>query len=147
MGIGQSGTSFARKIRPGAPKVSVSTVTFSRDRAQRELLVERGSEELSGIPIDDVAVSGRTLEIVRQTLGLDSLTVGVGLLYDSRKTCTRIGVPDIRFGLLYARDGGGTPPMNSVATLREIPERLEGLVERYFVGSEAIKRLIMGEEQ
>lgn len=145
IGVGESGTCFARKVNPNAPKITVSTVAFNRDRVQRELLVEGQKGQQCSIPVDDVAVSGRTLEVVRQTLGLRNNTVGIGLLYDSRKTRARIEAPDIRFGLLYSREGGGTPPMNSISTLRDIPERLEELVERYFMGSVAIKRLIKGE--
>lgn len=147
VGVGDSGTDFARRIRQSAPWIDVVTVRFDRDRARRELAVGTLPRILGGLAIliDDAAVSGRTLQVVRDALNRDVETAGVGLLFDSTRSRRRTGISDIRFGLLYCREGGGSPPINSLATLRTMPDRLDELAGRYFGGSEAFKQTIRGD--
>lgn len=146
VGIGDSGADFARRVYPDARQIGVTTVRFDRDRAKRELFVGALPCGLDRplVLVDDVMVSGRTLQIVQETLDFSVKTAGVGLLYDSTRSRRRSGIPDVRFGLLYSRIGGGSPPTNSIATLRAIPDRLDELAERYFRGSETFKRIVRG---
>jgi hypothetical protein len=96
--------------------------------------------QLAATPVlvDDLAVSGLTLEVARSYIRPTPQTIGVGLLYNSRATRKRIGATDIRAGMVYERAGGGRVPVNSLASLQAFPERTQALGERYFSGSQAI---------
>lgn len=136
VGVGNSGGEFACLIEPAAPVIGVETTKFSAIREERRLKVTLpdGLDAVESLTlIDDVAVSGWTIENVRKVLsGVD--VVGLGLLYKSRRTRKRIGAPDVEIlrALEYYRLGGGTVPINSIDALAKFPERCGELADRYF---------------
>ena len=147
VGVGDSGTRFARMIRSDAPTIDVTTLEFNRDRSKRELHVQ-GTTQPNDVLVDDIGVSGTTIEAVRKMAG-DVALVAIGLLYDSSTTRRRMGIA-VRAGVLYTRTGGGTPPINSISSLRENPERLDDLASRYFTSTnvaQLFKDIIRGEDQ
>lgn len=146
IGIGASGTEFARRIRRDAPSVTVKTRCFSREREKRQLEAEACRLDYEPVLLDDLAVSGLTLAVARRATEPIASTVAIGMLFNSQTTRRRIGVDDIISGVTYCRLGGGNPPINSIKTLREIPERLDDLVSRYFNGSADFKQVIKGEK-
>ena len=89
--------------------------------------------------VDDIAVSGRTIQSAAAAVSPSVSAVGLGMLYNSRTTRRLIDVTDVRAACVYQREGGGLPPINSVATLRAVPERLDELAGRYFNNCDAFK--------
>jgi hypothetical protein len=87
--------------------------------------------------IDDLAVSGLTLAIARESVKPDVQVAGVGMLYNSKTTRRLIGVSDLRSGFVYARSEGGRPPVNAIDSLRAFPERCTALAAKYFQADEA----------
>lgn len=144
VGLGASGGVFARRLAPECAIVPIETIRFDRDRANRVLKVGRLVLPKAPIAIDDVAVSGVTIRSVSAQLS-PLTTVGVGMLYKSKRTRRMAGVADLRSGLTYSRNGGGNPPINSVATLQAIPGRLNELAERYFVNNSKDFKQLVGE--
>lgn len=115
----------------------IETVQFAQERERRQLRAEL--VEVEGLPVlvDDLAVSGTTLAVATSYVAPEAQTAGVGMLYDSRTTRRSIGIQDIRSGLVYAREQGGRPPVNSLDSLRAFPDRCEALAERYFAEDQA----------
>jgi len=145
VGIGDSGSKFARYINPGAPSIPVTTVSFDRDRWLRKLSVEPvGRLPDKPIICDDVFISGATVCSVISQLRITPQLVTAGLSYNSKTARRRLGVPVIE-GLRYGRIGGGCPPMNSASTL--VSDRgqnvLENLSNKYFQGkSKELKEIL-----
>lgn len=133
LGVGTSGSDFANLVSSGPPKLSVETIEFNRERDKRSLLVPEFIYR--PVVVDDIAVSGLTLSYARQRISPTPETAAVGMLYRSKTTKRRSGFNDIRAGVVYFREGGGNPPINSIATLKSVPERLEDIAERYFRNS------------
>jgi hypothetical protein len=136
VGVGESGTEFAQRIKPEAPTVAVTTEVFNRNRAFRVLTVEPPSElDYPPVLVDDLAVSGLTLEKAGKAITPAAQTALVGLLFNSKKTLRAIragGIQDVRYVVRYMRQGDGTPPINSIDTLQAIPQRLSDLAYAYF---------------
>lgn len=146
VGVGGSGAEFAKQINPRCPTVSVTTTQFNPEREKRELQVEQNPLGFRPVLFDDVAVSGLTLRIVRNTLTANATAAGLGMLYDNKTTRLRIGIDDVRAALIYSRNKGGNPPINSVSKLREDDSRLDELAVRYFNNNEQLKNFIKGEK-
>lgn len=146
VGVGESGGEFARFLNPEGDRVRVLTTVFDIKRENRSLTAERKSFGFRPILIDDVAVSGLTLRVVRNALASNAEAAGIGLLNGSKTTQLRTGIDDIRAVITYSRENGGTPPINSWSKLKEDPVRLSQLADRYFEGSKAFQQLIRGEE-
>lgn len=143
VGVGTSGDSFARLIKPGAETIKVVTKRYDRVREKRELEIVPRILDYKPVLVDDVAVSGLTLSLAAQRVSPEPITAAVGLMLKSKTACRRIAIADLRSGLVYSRVGGGTPPINSISSLQEFPERLSMLSSRYFGDkSEEIKMLI-----
>lgn len=82
--------------------------------------------------VDDIMVSGRTLSVARQALAPMPSTAVVGMAYASTSATRLTGFSEVRYCVRYSRDGGGIPPVNALMSLRQYPDRLTSLVERYF---------------
>lgn len=133
VGIGSSGSEFADILSTGPPRLRVETIEFNREREKRSLSVPEFS--YCPVVVDDIAVSGLTLWFARERISPTPKTAAVGMLYKSRTTRRRSGFTDIRTGVVYSREGGGNPPINSITTLQSVPERLDDIAERYFKNS------------
>ncbi len=94
--------------------------------------------------VDDIAVSGRTVQTAVAAVSSEVSAVGVGMLFKSRTTRRLMAVNDVRAACVFQREGGGMLPINSVATLRAIPDRLNELAERYFSNCDDFKDLLRG---
>ena len=144
IGIGVSGGDFVRAINPSALSIPVETRVFSIVREQRWLEAPDSEFANPVIAVDDIAVSGLTLQTAQRAIRPAVTACAVGMLYSSRQTRRRIGLADIRTACTYSRQGGGNPPINSLKTLLEVPERLDDLAARYFDDSNAFKELVRG---
>lgn len=113
--------------------MQVETTEFNREREKRRLSVPEFN--YCPVVVDDIAVSGLTLWFARERISPTPETAAVGMLYKSKTTKRRSGFTDIRAGVIYSREGGGNPPINSIATLQSVPERLNDIGERYFSDS------------
>lgn len=129
VGVGTSGSTFAGQLQI-PPSVSVETKQFEREREQRTLDVTPLT--IAPVLVDDIAVSGLTLSMARQKVLPEPTTAAVGMLYRSRWTRRRVGIDDLRAGIVYCREGGGNPPINAISSLQVFPDRLGELAERYF---------------
>lgn len=139
--VGSSGQRFAMTLKPIQLTLAVSTAVFSREREKRDLLVEQ--IDYCPVAVDDLAVSGLTLSYARRNITPIPEVAAVGMLYKSKTTRRRTTFEDIRSGIIYSRMGGGNPPINSLATLKAVPQRLEDITDRYFnQTAEEFKRLI-----
>lgn len=145
VGVGGSGAEFAKLINPNRQIIGVSTIQFDSARENRQLQVEAKGFDFRPVLFDDVAVSGLTLRIVRNALAANTQAVGAGMLFDNKTTRLRIGVDDVRAALIYSRQKGGNPAINSVSKLRDDEARLDQLAERYFSGNQQLKMLIKGD--
>jgi hypothetical protein len=130
--VGTSGRVFANRLSSACPSMSVETLAFNRERERRQLRAEPLEFAGSPVLVDDLAVSGLTLAVANRSLLPAAQTIGVGMLYNSKTTRKMIGVADVRSGLVYTRERGGRPPVNSLDGLRAFPERCQALAERYF---------------
>ena len=135
VGVGRSGTRLARRIDPEAPAVASDDALFNKVREYRYLDIGPVPE---GLPdavtiVDDLVVSGVTLREVDEAMAKESIDTAaeVGFLYKSKRTRRRAGM-SIGYSFRYSMEGGGSPPINSVATLLQYPERMQDLAERYF---------------
>lgn len=135
--VGSSGTGFARRFAPACPTLPIETTAFNRQRELRQLLAEPLAFDGEPILVDDLAVSGLTLAVANRALQPAAQTAGVGMLYGSKTTMRMIGLDDIRYGLMYVRQQGGRPPVNSLDSLRAFPDRCQVLAERYFSAQQA----------
>lgn len=145
LGVGSSGAEFVKEIDSEADSIGVETVRFKRERELRELEIERKDTGYKPVLVDDVAVSGLTLQQTNEALSIKAQTAVVGMKFRSKRTTRRIGLGDTRVGLVYCREGGGNPPMNSIATLQQKPERLDELSNKYFEEqAEFFTKLIKG---
>ncbi len=146
VGVGDSGSRFARLINPGAPAIPVITVRFDRERWLRRLTVEP-AEDIPEKPVicDDVLISGATVCSAVAQLGLKPRLVAVGLSYNSKRARKRVDVPIVE-ALRYGRVGGGCPPMNSISRLTSDDggEVLKNLSDKYFDGKAEELKAILG---
>jgi len=145
VGVGTSGSAFAKMITPRCAQIGVETVRFSRIREQRILQPEQVDLDFVPVLVDDLAVSGLTLAAVNKITKPTASTCLVGMLKQSRATRRLIAMDDIRAGMVYSREGGGNPPINSIGTLLAVPKRLDNLVDRYFQNSRLFKQIVRGE--
>lgn len=128
----------------------IVTENDSRDRDER-VLSSPGVEvpDRARYLIDDVAVSGKTLDVARQALRplrSDDISV-VGLAFDSKRLRRRAG--EVRSAILYRQDGGGRAPVNSLSTLVDSQSLRYEYATRYFgqpSALEEISDLYKGEE-
>lgn len=130
IGVGCSGSEFAKMIQTQPLSIPIETLTFSKERENRILRTD--TIEYKPVLVDDIAVSGLTLALARQSLTPTPEIAAVGMLYKSKTTRKRIGIEDIRAAVVYSREGGGNPPINAMASLIAFPDRLDALAERYF---------------
>ncbi len=147
LAVGSSGVRFGQQINANCRELPIETTCFAVQRERR--ILKAGTTELLGSPllVDDIAVSGLTMATAVRALPVKPLACAVGMLYRSKTTGRRIGVADIRSAVTYSRQGGGNPPINSIRTLLECPERLEALTERYFGSAPEIKQILRGARQ
>lgn len=139
--VGSSGSIFAQALRADPLVIPVETLEFTREREKRRLQVD--TLDYRPVVVDDIAVSGLTLCMARQRITPEPKVAAVGMLYKSKTARRRSGFDDIRAGVVYGRFGGGNPPINSLATLQNVPERLDDLANRYFDdASEEFKVLV-----
>ena len=132
IGVGNSGYKFACMIRRAAIKQEVKTDLFSRERENRRLACEAIYRSGPVTLVDDLAVSGTTLQSALSTVDAVVEGVALAMLFDSKTTRRRIDQPNLQAGVIYSRIGGGRPPINSIATLATSPDRVEELSARYF---------------
>ncbi|QQS69372.1 hypothetical protein IPP75_05685 [Candidatus Saccharibacteria bacterium] len=93
--------------------------------------------------IDDVAVSGRTIEYAAAVLKCTDLAlVGVGLAWDSRRLTRRLGGVPLTAAITYRQHGGGRPAVNSFGTFVEKPFVASDYASRRFDNSRALEPLI-----
>jgi hypothetical protein len=120
----------------------VRTMRESRDRGQRQL--EIGEVELTAgrcCFVDDVAVSGLTLATARNALPetTDGMAV-VGMAWNSRRLRQRVA--GLESAIRYQQEGGGTPAVNTLATLAANPERRKEYADRRFGDARALEGII-----
>ncbi len=135
--VGESGYNFAIKLAKDCTKLPMTTIGFSREREKRDLVSQDMQCQEPPFLIDDLAVSGRTLAVANDYVTPGARGVGVGMLFKSSSTRRLIDITDVRAAMIYEREGGGRPPINSLASLQNFPERSQALAERYFEGSQA----------
>lgn len=123
----------------------MNTIQFDSARENRQLQVETKDFTFRPILFDDVAVSGLTLRVVRNALVANTQAIGLGMLFDNKTTRLRVGIDDLRPALVYSRQKGGNPAINSVSKLRDDETRLNQLAERYFSDNQQFKKLIKGD--
>lgn len=132
LAVGSSGYKFAQFINPQVGFIEVETLRFDRERDKRSLRVSEFATEKNMVLVDDLAVSGLTLAVAAKSISPTPNMAVVGMLFKSKTTRRLIGANDIRSGLTYTCIGGGRPPINSLASLREYPERAKELAQKYF---------------
>lgn len=132
VGVGNSGFSFARRFSSCCRQIPVTTVEFSKERFNRVLMIDEQVFDSTPVLVDDLAVSGLTMSTVIEGVSPTPDVVAVGMLFNSKSATKLIGVRDLRYGFKYSRIGGGRPPINSVETLWQIPERCGELAMKYF---------------
>lgn len=145
VGVGISGLAFAKRIEQKAIGLPIRTVNFSVKREERVLETKPIFTGNSAVLIDDIAVSGLTLQFATKNVNPVPISAAVGMLFKSKQTKKRIGIDTVA-GIEYSREGGGNPPINSVSTLMEYPDRLAALEQKYFPGyGGALLKILNGE--
>lgn len=136
VGVGNSGAQICDLIAGfRTPRISVDTIEYCREREKRRLSVGEVPKIKAPILVDDVAVSGLTLGIVarRTELYNGSASAIVGLAMKSKRAKREVGLRErFRPLITYSLEGGGSPPINSISSLLQYPDRLEELVRKYF---------------
>lgn len=132
VGVGESGSEFAELVMPNSPTILVRTLQFDNKRENRKLNVEIKDFAYRPVLVDDVAVSGLTIRVVRNALSTNPEVLGLGMLFDSKTTRLRLGIDDVRAAVTYSREKGGNPPINSLSKLITEPKRLDDITRRYF---------------
>lgn len=126
----------------------VRTVRESRDRRQRQLEVDEVMlPPAARCFVDDVAVSGLTLAAARQALPArdDDMAV-VGMAWKSRRLRRQAGMA-LQGAVIYRQEGGGTPAVNTLATLAAKPELRKDYAYRRFGNAAALEEIIAIYEQ
>lgn len=143
--MGESGSVFAGLVSPNSPTLTVETLQFNSRRESRKLDVEAKDFDYRPVLVDDVAVSGLTVRVVRNALTTNPEMLGVGMLFDSKTTRLRLGIDDVRAAVTYSREKGGNPPINSLSKLVADPERLNDIAQRYFAKYESDFKTVIKE--
>ena len=148
MGVGNSGSELCERIvgSDNAPRIEVATAEYARERQERRLTIGEIPDTNNPILVDDIAVSGLTLGAVSRRVEETEKTPTaiVGMCMKSKRLKKMVGLGE-RFMplIIYALEGGGSPPINSTKSLLAYPERLDELVEKYFQNNRAdFKQLI-----
>ncbi|MBP7837547.1 hypothetical protein KA021_02520 [Candidatus Saccharibacteria bacterium] len=148
VGVGNSGSELCERIvgSDNAPRIEVATAEYARERQERRLTIGEIPDTNNPILVDDIAVSGLTLGAVSRRVEETEKTPTaiVGMCMKSKRLKKMVGLGE-RFMplIIYALEGGGSPPINSTKSLLAYPERLDELVEKYFQNNRAdFKQLI-----
>lgn len=98
---------------------ALTVIEDNREREQRQLLAEFIAAQGDACLIDDVCVSGMTLQTAQNNIKVGSggsVEAFVGLRYNSKRARKRAGIA-ITSAIDYAQEGGGIVPVNSFSTL------------------------------
>jgi hypothetical protein len=144
IGLGASGLALARRLQPNCPGLAITTDRFDRERSKRVLRIASLITQSELIMVDDVAVSGLTLRCAKAAITPQPTKAVVGMLFESKTTRRLADLTDIRAAFTYKRESGGNPPINSIATLQSVPERLLELAGRYFKGNKTFIDVVLG---
>ncbi len=131
VGVGKSGTRFARYIDPECRSVAVRTLEFNRQREKRQLEVTAMAQTREDVLVDDLAVSGKTLADVLEVYQCKPKAVAVGMALKSKRLQARVAIDNFYSALEYSREGGGNPPINSISTLVSSPVIRASMLEKY----------------
>lgn len=136
VGVGNSGTELCEMIAGRkVPNVDVRTTNYKRERSERSLEVGEIPNVSAPVLIDDIAVSGLTLgQVVGNFKQAGRPTeAAVGFSMKSKRMRRLIGLGESFSSLVtYSLEGGGSPPINSISSLRSFPDRRDELIEKYF---------------
>ena len=108
-----------------------------RRRIREQRVVRAQPVEGCGITllVDDVAVTGRTLQAAAGTVdGGETIRIGVGMVWNSRRLRRRLEAWPLTTGVTYSQKGGGVPAMNTLRTMAEKPEVAADYVARRLRG-------------
>lgn len=123
--------------------MTVTALTESRRREERVLTVQELNLEGPRYFVDDVAVSGLTLEAARRAVspGRSDDVALVGLAWKSRRMQRRVGM-ELRSAAYYQQEGGGRPAINSLSTLATKSDLRREYALRKFGDSESLENII-----
>lgn len=126
----------------GLTKQTMATILPSRSRTNRILEASPLSPSQTGrYFVDDVAVSGLTIQTARAAAGQNSGDEAVvGMAWQSRRLRRRIAVP-LQAAILYSQAGGGVPAINSVSTLVGNDELMTDYAQRKSLNIDALKKI------
>lgn len=112
-------------------------IVESDSRIREQRVVRAQPVEGCGITllVDDVAVTGRTLQAAAGTVdGGETIRIGVGMVWNSRRLRRRLEAWPLTTGVTYSQKGGGVPAMNTLRTMAEKPEVAADYVARRLRG-------------
>lgn len=94
----------------------ISTIRPTQDRRYREVSAAAIPESsVSRCFVDDVAVSGSTLDAALKAAASVEGVAVAGLAWNSRRL--RKKIPNLRSAVVYEQEQGGTPRVNTLKTL------------------------------
>jgi hypothetical protein len=81
---------LAKKIDRPVTKQKIETLQFETSRAKRQLVAENLTTVGCATLVDDVVVSGRTLEVATSVINPTPDSAAVGMFFDSADTYLRL---------------------------------------------------------
>lgn len=134
------------KYWPNEVSITNLPMTVANETRVREerILLAGNIEQIDGprYLVDDVAVSGLTLSVARDSLSVnDGDSAVVGMAWDSRRLRKLVGMP-LESAVLYRQQGGGKPAINSLSTLTAKPQLRQEYALRRFGNPSALDEII-----